>query len=100
VVEHNFLSGKTLPNAERFKYMQRNVGGYSAIAEAASVSYPNSMYMSNAQKCILGSGKSVNFCIIKPTFSFLPFFLSFFLPSHPVRSLHSTTLFSVLESVV
>jgi hypothetical protein len=101
VVEHNFLSGKTLPNAEKFKYMQQNVGGYSTIAEAASVSYPNTVYMFNAQKCILGYGKSVNFCVIKPTFSFFrSFFLSLFISSHPVRCLHSITLFSLLESLV
>jgi hypothetical protein len=35
VVEHNFLSGKTLLNAEKFKYTQQNVGGYSTIAETA-----------------------------------------------------------------
>jgi len=68
VVEHNFLSGKTLPNAEKFKYTQRNVGGYLTIAEAASVSYPNTVYMFNAQKCILGNGKSVNFCVIELIF--------------------------------
>ena len=81
MVEHNFLSGKTSPNAEKFKYVQRNVGGYSTIAEAASVSYPNTVCMFNAQKCILGNGKSVNFCVMKPIFAFLSFFISCFLPT-------------------
>jgi hypothetical protein len=57
------------------------VGGYSTIAEAASVSYPCTVYMFNAQNCILGNGKSVNFCVIKPIFSFLSLFLAFFPPS-------------------